>query len=43
MSALDREGNERDEDCPDGKQVEIERRYAENPGRLVEDDQERRC
>jgi hypothetical protein len=43
MSALDREGNERDEDCPDGKQVEIERRYAESPGRLVEDDQERRC
>src|SRR5215217_529687 len=40
--ALDRKGSERDEGGPDGKHVEIQRWYAEDAGRAVEDEQERR-
>ena len=42
IAPLDRERDERDEHGPDDEQVKIERRHAEDAGRLVEDDQQRR-
>jgi hypothetical protein len=37
------ERDERDERCPRGKKVNVERRHAETKRRPVEDDEERWC
>src|SRR5215208_5514374 len=37
------EREERDERCPGGKSVKVERRHAETKRRSVEDDEERWC